>query len=141
MSEKSNHKLFVSWPNVVVLVLLAGSVGVSAIAHDWWMTFWMGVLFICMLIAVARAHRCKHRMTDLARVNALEYADERDRQIGMTGLAAVGAFNLVAVFALYVWAALSYRENPSPLLYVALAFFLGNMLVWAIANWIAARRF
>ena len=75
---------------------------------------------------------------DLERVNALEYADERDRQAGIKGLAAVGAAALVLGAAqLFVLTIIDVEPIARG---IALVFFLLLTAVWFFANWLFVRR-
>lgn len=75
---------------------------------------------------------------DLERVNALEYADERDRAAGVKGLAAVGVVAMI-LGAAQVIVQLSVDSDPVAR-WTSLALFLSLMVSWMIANWYFVRR-
>jgi len=75
---------------------------------------------------------------DLERVNALEYADERDRAAGVKGLAAVGAAALVLVMLQVVVSALAPGAISAATWGVVLL--LALSAVWFVANWYFVRR-
>jgi len=75
---------------------------------------------------------------DLERVNALEYADERDRAAAAKGLAAVGALALVLSMAQVIMHAVI--ETDPLTRWFALGMFLALLVCWLIANWFFVRR-
>jgi hypothetical protein len=75
---------------------------------------------------------------DLERVNALEYADERDRTAAVRGLAAVGVLALVLGVAQMIVFAI-VQVDPLPR-YFALGMFLALVVGWFFANWFFVRR-
>lgn len=75
---------------------------------------------------------------DLERVNALEYADERDRAAAVRGLAVVGVLALVLGAAqLVVFAIVRVDALPR---FFALGTFLALVVGWILANWFFVRR-
>ncbi|WP_313356502.1 hypothetical protein [Microbacterium sp.] len=75
---------------------------------------------------------------DLERVNALEYADERDRTAGTKGLAAVGVIALVLSAVQLVVHAIADTDPLSRWMSIALYFAL--VIGWFAANWYFVRR-
>jgi hypothetical protein len=75
---------------------------------------------------------------DLERVNALEYADERDRAAAVRGLAVVGVLAmLLGIVQLIVFAVVQVDPLPR---FLALGMFLSLMVCWFFANWFFVRR-
>lgn len=75
---------------------------------------------------------------DLERVNALEYADERDRAAGAKGLAAVGVLALVLSAVQLI--VIVVMQADSLARYLAGGQFVLLMLGWLAANWFFVRR-
>lgn len=75
---------------------------------------------------------------DLERVNALEYADERDRAAAVRGLAVVGALALLLGVVQMIVLAIAQVE-PLPR-FLALGGFLVLVVGWFFANWYFVRR-
>lgn len=75
---------------------------------------------------------------DLERVNALEYADERDRAAAVRGLAVVGVIALLLSLAQLVVFTIVHVD-PLPR-YFALGTFLALVAGWFFANWYFVRR-
>lgn len=75
---------------------------------------------------------------DLERVNALEYADERDRTAATKGLAAVGVVALVLSAAQLIVHAVGDTDPVSR--WMAIALYLALMVSWLVANWYFVRR-
>jgi hypothetical protein len=75
---------------------------------------------------------------DLERVNALEYADERDRMAARKGLAAVGVLALVLSTAqIIVFAVVQVDALPR---FLAIGMFFALLACWFAANWYFVRR-
>ncbi|MFC7788229.1 hypothetical protein ACU045_04515 [Microbacterium sp. MAHUQ-60] len=71
-------------------------------------------------------------------MNALEYADERDRAAAVRGLAVVGVLALVLGAAqLVVFAIVQVDALPR---FFALGTFLALVVGWILANWFFVRR-
>jgi len=75
---------------------------------------------------------------DLERVNALEYADERDRSAGVKGLAAVGALSLALTVGQLLMHALVPTDAVSR--FVSIGVFFALVICWFTANWYFVRR-
>ncbi|QMU97011.1 hypothetical protein FVO59_07070 [Microbacterium esteraromaticum] len=75
---------------------------------------------------------------DLERVNALEYADERDRVAGTKGLAAVGVVALVLGTVQLVVHAVVDTDPVSR--WTAIVFYFALVISWFVANWYFVRR-
>jgi hypothetical protein len=75
---------------------------------------------------------------DLERVNALEYADERDRTAAMKGLAAVGVTALIlSTLQLMLFALVGVDPVAR---FAAIGMFLVLVACWFVANWFFVRR-
>lgn len=75
---------------------------------------------------------------DLERVNALEYADERDRTAATKGLAAVGVVALVLSAVQLVVHAVVDTDPVSR--WTAIALYFALVISWFLANWYFVRR-
>ncbi|WP_336644948.1 hypothetical protein [Microbacterium sp. USHLN186] len=75
---------------------------------------------------------------DLERVNALEYADERDRVAGMKGLATVGVAALLLSVGQLVLHAIVHTDPTSR--WAAVVMFFALVICWFVANWYFVRR-
>ncbi|MEV7619002.1 hypothetical protein AB0N59_02580 [Microbacterium sp. NPDC089321] len=75
---------------------------------------------------------------DLERVNALEYADERDRVAATKGLAAVGVVALVLGTVQLVVHAIIDTDPISR--WTAIALYFALVISWLVANWYFVRR-
>lgn len=75
---------------------------------------------------------------DLERVNALEYADERDRAAAGKGLAVVGVVAVVLSLGQVIVHVIIDADPVSR--WMALGVFLALMVCWLLANWYFVRR-
>ncbi len=119
---------------VVVACLVAALIAVAAGRPAIAVPLLVGALFGAVGAVLAR----RRSAGDLERVNAMEYADERERAAGVKGLAAVGVVALV--LALAQGFAVVLLRDAYPL---DLATFGGLLLlsvVWFAANWFFVRR-
>ncbi|UNK70560.1 hypothetical protein [Microbacterium sp. H1-D42] len=80
----------------------------------------------------------RSRSGDLERVNALEYADERDRVAATKGLAAVGVLALVLSAVQLVVHVIVDTDSLSRTMSVVT--FLTLIVGWMLANWFFVRR-
>ena len=146
MSTSTDHthrRLPLSVPNIVI-----GSVGVTgtivtAVTHNVWGAAFIGVITVIGLIC-ALAARGPHA-SDLTRINAIEYRDERDRQLATYGFAVVGAVALClavaeSVTAIILAGTVFGLRVGSVVVGVVAAQQLVLYLVWGIANIRAVRR-
>lgn len=139
MSTRSS-RLPVSAVNaLLVAVFLTVAVGTAA-AGRWGQT----VMFALMsLLGLAGAlHARRQSAGDVTRVNAIEYRDERDRQIAREGFAVVGVVALVlSVVGFVAVSTLGDQQAWAP---AAQGLVVGQLLVlavvWALGNYVAARR-
>lgn len=124
---------------LLVAAFLLAAVG-TAVAGRWGQAVLLAVVGLLGLGAALYARR--HGSGDVTRVNAIEYRDERDRQIARDGFAVVGAVALVlSVGGFVAVQALGDQQAWAP---VARGLAAGQLLVlavvWALANYLAARR-
>lgn len=98
-----------------------------------------GVVLLATLFAGAGAVFARRgRAGDLERVNALEYADERDRVAATKGLAVVGVVALILGAAQLAIHVIVDTDGLSRT--ISLVTFLALTVCWFIANWYFVRR-
>lgn len=95
------------------------------------------IIVVSVIGVLASAYARRRGSGDLERVNALEYADERDRAAGGKALAAVGVTALIVSMAQFMVAAL-IDERVFVLVSAVQVLLLA--IVWLIANWFFVRR-
>jgi hypothetical protein len=136
----TSSRLQVSAPNaVLVTVFLLGSVPV-AVSGNWFEAVLLVAVAVFGYGAALHARRPDSR--DIARVNAIEYRDERDRSIARAGFSVVGVVALVlSVVELVVTVVLVAAQDWPPAVQLAPAAQLVLLCaVWGTANSVAARR-
>ena len=139
MSTPGN-RLPVSTTNAVLVgVFLLGALG-TGVAGSWPQAVLLGLVGLAGFASALFARRASS--SDITRVNAIEYRDERDKQIARTGFAVVGVVALIVSVAAFV--VVSVLPGPYGWIPTAESFLVGQMLllamVWAVANSVAARR-
>ena len=128
------------WPMSAVNTMLVGICAVAAIAcFVLGRPFAGGVLLLAGLVGAVGAMMARRGLAgDLERVNALEYADERDRTAATKGLAAVGVLALVLSAAQLVVHIIvdtdGLARTTSTVMVLALT------VGWFAANWYFVRR-
>ena len=125
--------LKISTINVVLLsVLLAGAVATGLFAN--W--FEMALLLIAaVFIFVSAVYARGQKASDVTRLNAIEYRDERDRLLAKSGFAIVGVAALILAAAEFVLAVVSQQW-----LAFASAQLVVLCAVWGITNAVVANR-
>jgi hypothetical protein len=128
------------WPlslanTVVVAVCIAGAI-FAFVAGSW--RFGIPLLLGGVLAGLFAVLARRRSAGDLERVNAMEYADERDRAAGVKGLAAVGVSAVVLSGVQLILAVVLHL--PSAVTLTAAVFLLILCVVWIIANWYYVRR-
>ena len=127
-------RLPMSRVNLVLSTTLAAGILLSLVLELWLQAVTLGLMLLLSLLAIYTARR--PGASDVHRVNAIEYRDERDRQIARDGLAVVGGVALVLSLAGYMVALVLAPELTWLL--------LGQVVVlnvcWGVANLVAARR-
>ena len=136
----SNSRLPVSTANALLVGVFLLAAAATAVAGRWAEAAMLALIGLIGMACALYARRPNSR--DITRINAIEYRDERDKQIAQEGFAVVGAVALVLSVAEFVMVSvLAHQYAWSP---VAKSFLAGQLLVlalvWAIANSIAARR-
>lgn len=125
-----------SLPNTILVLglLLFGAVGLIAGRPSLGVPMLLGGLIGGAGTLLAR----RAGAGDLERVNAMEYADERERAAGMKGLAAVGAVALILWLVQLLGMLLLGGDYP--LWEATLWGFIALCAVWFAANWFFVRR-
>jgi hypothetical protein len=143
MSATTERRLPVSLPNLVIVIVGAAGAVATAVTGNALGTVYLGFITVGILIT---ALVVRHRdVRDISRINALDYADERDRRLAASGFAVVGAVAVALSSAEFVAATIAFQlldASGLGLLLVLLA--AGQSLVlctvWSIANARAVRR-
>lgn len=134
MSTKRRSRLPVSTTNAVLVAAFGLAAGLAAA-----MGLWRQAILLAAVgatgFACARYAR-RPDSGDVTRVNAIEYRDERDRQIAQWGFAAVGVVALVATMIQFLLASV-LADEPAAL---PTAQLLLLSFTWGVANTVAARR-
>ncbi|GAA4204409.1 hypothetical protein [Actinocatenispora rupis] len=134
MSTSTERRLPLSPANLVICtVMVVVAVATAAVGH-WQQAIVVAVGAVATVVMVRRARR--PGASDVERVDAFEYRDERDRAIARDGLAAVGATALALTAVEYV-VVLVMRPGLAPW---SLGQLLALAAVWMVANRVAARR-
>ena len=133
MSMKSYSRI--STTNVILLGSLAAGAIVCLILQNPMGAGFLGATALLSLIAIIPNLRPDAR--DIGRINAIQYRDERDRQLARAGFSTVGAAALILGVVLAVASAISGIQ-----LFQAFAF--GQLFVlaviWGVANSVVVRR-
>lgn len=130
----------VVWPmsrinTILLAIVLVGSIVCFAAGR-----VGGGVVLLISGIGVGLGAIAARRGTsgDLERVNALEYADERDKQAGIKGLATVGGVALiVGAVQLIIFTVV---DTDALTRGVALWSYIALIATWFFANWYFVRR-
>lgn len=134
MSTKRRNRLPVSTSNAVLVTAFWVAAAVAALMGLGSEAILLALLGLTGLASAVLARRPD--AGDVARVNAIEYRDERDRRIAQWGFAAVGVVALVGTVIHFLVASL-LADEPSMLPTGQL---LLLTLTWGVANTVAARR-
>ena len=124
------------WPMSRTNTMLVAVLAVGALV-----CFVLGQTIAAVTLLIgARGAICARRgpSGDLERVNALEYADERDRTAATKGLAAVGVVALVLCTGQLVVHAVVDTDPVSR--WTAIALYFALVISWFGANWYFVRR-
>ncbi len=133
-------RLPVSSVNAVLVGVLLAAAVVAAVVGRWSSALLLALAGLAALVGALHARR--QASGDVTRVNAIEYRDERDRQIAREGFAVVGVVALVlSALGFVAVTIVGEGHGAAPALQLVVA---GQLLVlavvWAIANHTAARR-
>lgn len=138
MSTPEPRKRF-RWPISILNTVIYGVMalfGVWLIVAD---RIAPGIILIvaAVLGALASAFARRRGAGDLERVNALEFADERDRAAAGKALATVGVAALLLSMAQFI---VSMVVNDPLFSLISAAMILLLTVVWLVANWYFVRR-
>ena len=130
---KTISRLKVSAVNTVLLsVLVAGAIA-TGLFNNW---VEMSILLIAaVFIFVSAVYARGQKASDVPRLNAIEYRDERDRLLAKSGFAVVGVAALILSITEFVLAAV-FQQYVA----IAAAQVLVLSIVWGIANSLATKR-
>lgn len=96
----------------------------------------MSILLIAaVFIFVSAVYARGQKASDVTRLNAIEYRDERDRLLAKSGFAVVGVAALILSITEFVLAAV-FQQYVA----IAAAQVLVLSIVWGIANSLATKR-
>ena len=123
-------------PMNLVAFALAAIAAVTSVATG---NPWGGLFILVAGLYVVVAARLARRpdSTDLIRINALEYRDERDRVLARDGLATVGGAALLLGFVEFI---VAIAVGQSVFILLASAQVVAISIVWGVANTRAVRR-
>lgn len=134
MSTRTERRLPMSPANLVVCAALA-VVAVAALTAGLWQdAILIGAGGVLCVVSVRRARRPD--ASDLARVEAMEYRDERDRAIARAGFATAGA---AAILLSTAETGVAVVLRPEWAVWPAMQA-LVLTAAWAVGNRVAARR-
>jgi predicted neutral ceramidase superfamily lipid hydrolase len=126
----STSRMPISRINLILLVAIVAGLLVAIVLQNWTATIALSAIGVFGIGGAILARR--PGSSDLSRINALEYRDERDRALAQSGLATVGASALVVSVVAFI-AALLFADPVVITATAVLTLYL--YLVWAIANW------
>lgn len=129
--------LGMSWWNAAFTVMIVVCLVLMLVLGRWFAAIVMAVLLVAFVASVLYARTA--RASDVTRLNAAEYADERDRAMGAFGLAVVGVTAMFTSMAMFILAILLLPPTH-PMVFVVWGQLVLLAVVWLVANWIAVRR-
>lgn len=131
---QTTNRFPISTTNLVLVSAFCVGAIVAALTHNW-----SGAILLLILgfvgLGIALYGR-RPNARDITRINAIEYRDERDRNLAKQGFATVGAAALILSVLEGVLAILFYPA----LLGIAAAQLIALSAVWGIANSNAVKR-
>ncbi|BDZ48283.1 hypothetical protein GCM10025867_05240 [Frondihabitans sucicola] len=129
------HSRFAIRPiNVVVIAVFGVSAVTVLIGGQLFTGLYLAVATVYLYGAMLYARRGDS--SEVQRVNALEYRDERDRMIARNGFSVVGAAALALAAVQILVASVWVHE----IVLLAAAWLLALCIVWGVANSVSARR-
>ena len=131
---QTNNRSPISTTNIVLVSTLFAGAIVAVLTQNWFGAILLLALGLFGLGAAVYARRPNSR--DITRINAIEYRDERDRDLAKQGFATVGAAALILSVVEVVIATIFFYQ----LVGVACAQLLTLSVVWGIANSNAVKR-
>ncbi|HEY3504232.1 MAG TPA: hypothetical protein VGN37_15785 [Actinocatenispora sp.] len=134
MSTQAERRLPLSPANLVISGALAVVAVATAVAGHWQQAIVVAVGVAATVVMVRRARR--PGASDVERVDAIEYRDERDRAIARAGLAVVGATAMALTAVEHVLVLVLRPELAA----WSLGQFLILTVAWMVANRVAAQR-
>lgn len=135
---KSVERLPISAINLVLLSAFLLGALIAAALGSWPGAGYLGAIGLCGLAGALYARRSGSR--DVTRLNALEWRDERDRNLAKSGFAVVGAVALLMVLAQFIIVVVTDTSHHSPFMWLTLSQVLILYIAWGIANSVAVRR-
>lgn len=129
------ERLPLSPANIIAVVLALGAAAVVGATGNWISAAILAAAGLYVGWAAWLARRPDS--TDLHRINAMEYRDERDRSLARSALATVG---LAALAVCYVTFVVAIVVGEPILIVAACAQLLVIAVVWMIANTRAVRQ-
>lgn len=134
----STHEhLRMSWWNAALTIAALVAAIVLAVQQSWVSS--IVTTLVAVGTAVTAIYARSGRASDLTRLNAAEYVDERDRAIGARALAVVGLVAMVMTLAVFILA-MVLTEPGEPLRWIAIGQVLVLAVAWMLANLVAVRR-
>ncbi|MCA1307007.1 hypothetical protein LC082_08850 [Microbacterium esteraromaticum] len=121
------------------IILVAGCLIAAVVCFILGQTYIGVVVTLAAIVAgIGAVFARRGRAGDLERINALEYADERDRAAATKALAAVGVLALVLALVQLIVLAIIEADPLTRLLSAGLV--LALSFGWLFANWYFVRR-
>lgn len=133
----TRNRIGMSWWNVVCVLAIAVASVISFALERWFTGTVLGAVLVLFVASILYAR--SGRASDVTRLNAAEYTDERDRRMAAFGLAIVGVVAMVASVGTFA-AAMALLPADHPMALIAWAQLVGLAVTWCVGNWIATRR-
>jgi hypothetical protein len=134
---KSTERFPISRINLVLVSAFLLGALIAGAQGSWQGAMFLGFLSLGGLACALHARRSGSR--DVTRLNALEWRDERDRNLAKSGFAVVGAAALLMLVMQFV-VVLTLADADSPFVLAATVQLTILSLAWSIANSVVVRR-
>lgn len=134
---KSVERLPISAINLVLVSAFLLGALIAGVQDSWPGAMFLGFLSLGGLACALHARRSGSR--DVTRLNALEWRDERDRNLAKSGFAVVGAAALLMAMVQFI-VLLTLAAADSPFLLAATAQLTILCIAWGVANSVVVRR-
>lgn len=132
---QTTNRLPISTTNIfLVSTFFAGAI-VTALTRNWFFAVVLFAIGLCGLGGAVYARRPNSR--DITRLNAIEYRDERDRELAKQGFATVGAAALIITVIEVVLAIVFFNALIA---LIACAQMFALCIIWGISNSNAVKR-
>ncbi|CAN5402590.1 hypothetical protein BH10ACT4_BH10ACT4_08970 [soil metagenome] len=133
----NRRELPLSTPNIILVSVFLAT-AIAAAAFQSWVACVLTLLLAVGIAVQARLAR-RSESSDRARLNALEYRDERDRALARSGFSVVGGLALIVSVAEWIVASAVHFTNydlgwATALYYVTYFQMLLFNVVWGRAN-------